>query len=113
MRPKPQEVMMFVATLQMEMPNQAPQITVHDAKAIMRLGQFHASAAVHLCNVPNYREKYSARASHVVVKLREILKRYGATATVGGDPRGCTVKLILRSKRTNDFGGEGYCVPGA
>ncbi len=27
--------------------------------------------------------------------------------------RGCTVKLILRSKRTNDFGGKGYCVPGA
>ena len=28
-----------------------------------------------------------------------------------GDPRGCVVKLVLKSGRTNDFAQEGICVP--
>jgi hypothetical protein len=49
-------------------------------------------------------------------KLREhialIAMHVGATAVdFSGDPRGCTVKLTFADGATNDFGGEGWCVP--
>lgn len=31
----------------------------------------------------------------------------------GGDPRGCTMKLLFHDGATNDFGKEGWCVPTA
>lgn len=30
-----------------------------------------------------------------------------------GDPRGCTVKLVMYDGRSDDWGREGLCVPGA
>jgi len=32
-------------------------------------------------------------------------------AIFSGDPRGCTVKLEMPNGATNDFGGEGWCIP--
>lgn len=32
-------------------------------------------------------------------------------ASYSGDPRGCTVKLIMPNGETNDWGKEGWCVP--
>ena len=113
MKPKAEEIAVFAATLQAEKPKQAPHLTARDAIRLMSLGRRHASASVNLCNIPNYQETYDRRTETIRRKLADVLKPYGAKAITGGDPRGCTVKLKLRSKRTNDFGGEGYCVPGA
>lgn len=44
-------------------------------------------------------------------QILETCKPYGMTPKFGGDPRGCTVKLQMPSGRTNDWGGEGICVP--
>lgn len=40
-----------------------------------------------------------------------IEKNFGIAAVVGGDPRGCTLKLVLPNGETNDMGKEGWCVP--
>jgi len=37
---------------------------------------------------------------------------FGALAILGGDPRGCVVKIKVPDGFTNDFGNEGICVPG-
>jgi hypothetical protein len=37
----------------------------------------------------------------------------GFAVVFQGDPRGVTVKLTLPSGKTNDFGCEAFCVPGA
>lgn len=103
----------FVAALQHERPRRAPHIVAMEAEEIMRLGKQHSRASVNLCNLPNYQESYDKRTNVIRRKLAAVLKPYGATALTGGDPRGCTVKLVLRSGLKNDFGGEGYCVPGA
>ena len=31
----------------------------------------------------------------------------------GGDPRGATIKLVMKNGRTDDWGQEGICVPGS
>ena len=113
MKAKTQDIAAFAAALQAEKPKQPPHITAMDAVKIMHLGRRMATASVNLCNIPNYQATYDGRATAIRVMLAAILKPYGARAITGGDPRGCTVKLKLRSGRTNDFGGEGYCVPGA
>ena len=110
---KTKDVMEFAAVLQAELPKNPPHLTARDALALMRLGRQHSTQVVNLCNIPNYQEKYDKRTANIRERLALILAHYGARAITGGDPRGCTVKLKLRSKRTNDFGGEGYCVPGA
>ncbi len=40
-----------------------------------------------------------------------LAKRLGCGVRFSGDPRGCTVKLILPSGEANDWGKEGWCVP--
>ena len=110
---KTKDVMEFAAVLQAELPKNPPHLTARDAMALMRLGRQHSTQAANLCNIPNYQEKYDKRTANIRVKIVDILFPYGAHALCGGDPRGCIVKLILRSGRTNDFDGEAYCVPGA
>ena len=43
--------------------------------------------------------------------ITQAAERCGCGAKLGGDPRGCVVKLIMPNKETNDFGKEGWCVP--
>lgn len=38
---------------------------------------------------------------------------YSFTPIIGGDPRGCVLKITVPSKSTNDWGREGICVPAA
>jgi hypothetical protein len=48
----------------------------------------------------------------IEARVTKALAPYGITARFNGDPRGAAIKLVLpRTKRNNDFGGEGYCVP--
>lgn len=45
-------------------------------------------------------------------RVMALLQPYGIGAHFGGDPRGAVLQLKLpRTKRTNGWGGEGYCVP--
>ena len=43
-------------------------------------------------------------------RVRAILPD-GYGAIIGGDPRGCTLKITVPSGYTNDWGKEGLCVP--
>jgi hypothetical protein len=44
-------------------------------------------------------------------RIRNWCRTFGFKAVYNGDPRGATVKLVLPSGKTNDWGSEGYCVP--
>ena len=113
MKAQTKDIAAFAATLQAERPELAPHLVASDALTLMRLGRQQATASVNLCNIPNYQETYDKKTATIRARLALVLAPYKARALTGGDPRGCTVKLVLRSKRSNDFGGEGYCVPGA
>jgi len=47
----------------------------------------------------------------VTMLLNETAMSVGCSVKFSGDPRGCTVKLVLPSGNTNDWGKEGWCVP--
>ena len=84
-----------------------PQHLVH---RILRFGRQATTAAVHDCNV-GLTEKQQKRLLNAGMRLNDALKEIGATASWSGDPRGCVVKLRVKSGRTNDMGQEGICVP--
>lgn len=45
-------------------------------------------------------------------KIIDAAAAVGAKAVLaGGDPRGCVCKLVWEDGATNDFVGEGWCVP--
>ena len=55
------------------------------------------------------------REAQLEKRIRAIVAGLGAGfgVVMGGDPRGCTVKVTVPSGRTNDWGKEGICVPTA
>lgn len=46
-------------------------------------------------------------------RIRSVVRKYGIEARFSGDPRGCCVKLVLKSGAYNTWGGReaGYGVP--
>jgi hypothetical protein len=43
--------------------------------------------------------------------ITKICLENGLKPVFSGDPRGCTVKVVVPSGKTNDWGKEGICVP--
>lgn len=93
------------------------------ADALIRLGKRAARIAVQRCNgierydaaarrvLASWTEADDARADKACDKIAKeaaaILQPYGATEiSVGGDPRGFTLKWRFASGRSNSFGGE-------
>lgn len=63
-------------------------------------------------------EKKEAQLEKRITALAKNLIHFNHRAGVksvhfGGDPRGATVKLVMRDGRTDDWGAEGICVPGS
>lgn len=105
---------------------------VQVAKLLMRHARTYARVQEAMCNGVKWDARYDTNESfrkrqeaheqwcarkdaQLEKRITEIVEGLGKGwgVKLGGDPRGCTVKLVLPSGRTDDFGGEGYCVPGA
>jgi hypothetical protein len=104
-----------------------PYRAAKDAEKLIRLGKRAARIALDRCNgiqrydakarqmLATWTEADEARADTACDKIAKdaaaILNPYGATKiSVGGDPRGFTLKFHLASGRTNSAGGEGWGV---
>lgn len=94
--------------------------TLHDLQRILRYGATYHGIQERECNgyantdwgrAQEARDKDKAR--RMEAKLRSETKSFGADVTFGGDPRGCTVKIVVPDGYTNDWGKEGICVPTA
>jgi hypothetical protein len=81
------------------------------ADELMRLSRSHHYLQEASCN-GELTSRQEARERNIEAKIVELAKLVGADRVrFGGDPRGCTVKLVFPSGRTNDWGHEGICVP--
>ena len=62
-----------------------------------------------------FEKRIEKRESQIEKRLTVLAAQLGPGFAVvfQGDPRGVTVKLTLPSGKTNDFGREAFCVPGA
>src|SRR5574340_189794 len=55
--------------------------------------------------------KRGCKSCRIEAQISEMCRLQNIQAIFQGDPRGATVKLKVPSGRTNDWGGEGICVP--
>lgn len=62
------------------------------------------------CNQGNT-EHERRTEKNIEARLNEILKPFGITPIISGDPRGCVLKLQMPDGSTNDFARTGWCVP--
>lgn len=56
-------------------------------------------------------EAYETATARKEKAVAALLQPFGIDVEFQRDPRGAAIKLKLPSGRTNDWGGEGYCVP--
>jgi hypothetical protein len=84
--------------------------TSADILQLLRWARRWDTIAVNQCN-RDLTPKEERTKENLRVKFGSESKRIGATGVVlGGDPRGCTVKLTVKSGYTNDWGKEGICL---
>lgn len=125
---EPNPATLLAATLALEIPGEfSPYRAAKDAESLVRLGKRAAKIALDRCNgiqrydaaarqmLATWMENDEARADKACDKIARdaaaILGPYGATKiSVGGDPRGFTLKFHFASGRSNSAGGEGWGV---
>lgn len=103
----------FIGILAREFPDAPFGALLESARLLMRHAATLQRLAVALCNGWIDQEQYEKRTktpSERIITLCKELPGMGRPM-LGGDPRGAVVKLRLPSKRTNSFGGDGWCVP--
>ncbi len=85
-----------------------PNASLDDASRLIYFAGQHHKLAEDACNGPDDTTQQDA----VCTAIERLARMVGASGVIlGGDPRGCTVKLTFKDGHTNDFGKEGYCVP--
>ena len=96
-----------------------PHPILNLSRKLMRLATVHKRLAETACN-RELCNREMVKQDHVEAEIRRLINEddpglyknpLKIIADFGGDPRGCTVKLKFPSGFTNDFGGEGVCVP--
>ncbi len=83
---------------------------------MIRLAKAHQKGMEDYCNgtVQLYGEDEELTPAFAKLrkKIVDLAKGNGCAGVhFQGDPRGCTVKLILKNGETNDWGKDGWCVP--
>ena len=96
-------------------PGASPYRTATLAKRLMAAGRRLHRLAEDKCNghaTDAGADACDAAIDRAKKRVRALLAPYGIGARFEGDPRGCALQLILpRTKRTNGWAAEGYCVP--
>lgn len=90
-------------------------VTLHDVQRLMRYGATFHAIKERQCNGyanTDWGRAQESRDSRKETSIRKAIKEI-ANAHFGGDPRGCTVKIVVPDGATNDWGREGICVPTA
>ena len=109
--------MEFAAALALHLPS-LPERTINPTSAvsfaerIMHLGTSYKRFAEAHCNrelTPAEQRKWL----HIANRIAKLCSEWGIQPRIQNDPRGCTVKLVVPSGYTNDWGKEGICVPTA
>ncbi len=86
----------------------------HKASYLIRLATRHHKIMEDYCNGVDI---YDADGEPLpeLASLRKKIETAAKECKCGvlffGDPRGCTVKLIMPNDETNDFAAEGWCIP--
>ena len=103
--------MEFAAILAKELPGLNAIQVVTVAQKFVRYAATYQHLQETACN-RELTETEKKKEARLEAKIDALAITYGLRGVkLGGDPRGCTVKLVARSGYTNDWGREGICVP--
>lgn len=94
------------------MAKHAPQFPLTQLQRVMRLSSTINWLATEDCNT-GLTDWKRAKYHRFRNKVRDLCAEYGCGVKFSGDPRGATVKIVVPDGYTNDWGGEGICVPGS
>lgn len=87
------------------------QSVIKLCEELSKLAKTHHRLQENACNYEPSKWQLG-RERNIEKRIVEIAAELNlAGVKFSGDPRGCTVKLLLKSGKTNDFGNEGYCIP--
>lgn len=84
------------------------------ADCLMRHGATYGRLQEDSCNIPmddRQQAAHDRREANVEKWITKLCERLGCTPDFSGDPRGNTIKLVVPSGRTDDWGRTGICVP--
>lgn len=85
------------------------------SRLVLRNAATHKRMAVDSCNGIHGGEKeieaFDRKYERLEERIAKILEPYSITPVFQGDPRGITVKLQVPDGYTDDWGGDGMCVP--
>ena len=85
----------------------------HAGATLCALGRRIDALAVRYCNGDIQGDRYDRLSDKAEAAALEIVKGLGDEfgVVVGGDPRGCCLKVVLPSGYSDSMGGDGLCVP--
>jgi hypothetical protein len=101
----------FVVTLARELPDHSVGAIAELARVAMRHATIHRRLALALCNGEIGEPEYEQRQHRVRERLSQLFDVLGIGVIFSGDPRGPTVRLKFKSRRSNSSGTGGWSVP--
>lgn len=113
----------FMIVLAREYPDLSSHTLRQVTKKIITMANLHGKYCCWSCNgrrdiqgrdiFPEYTDaEYDKDIEHIEKRIKTVMAGYAINTMFSHDPRGCTVKLLLPSGRSNSMGGEGWCLPG-
>lgn len=86
--------------------------SIGDLQRLMRYASTHQRLVTGDCN-RGLTPAEVAKQFHVCKRITDLVNSVKCGVVFSGDPRGCTVKVVVADGYTNDMGREGICVPTA
>jgi hypothetical protein len=105
-----QERAEFIAVLSRELSDHSVGAVSELANKLMKSAREYDGIQTRACNGEE-RPLDAKRETGIEERTKELLDVLGIGVQFGGDPRGYTVKLQLKSGRSNTWGNDGWGVP--
>lgn len=99
----------FLVIMALELHNKQPYTIAKDSRELMRLAKRHHRLQEDYCN--GLRQEGDKATDRNEKRITTLATALNMKAYFSGDPRGCTVKLIVPSGFSDSWDHEGICVP--
>ena len=104
----------FAVAMAKELPDLSIEQVARLASLLMRQGSTYCRLQEETCGVEmteRQEKRHDRKEANVERRVTELCAPHNIRPVFEGDPRGHTIKLVMPSGRTDDWGHTGICVP--